>query len=499
MKPIWRNLSILLLYLLCSNNIAGKEILEQKIDVQFHQILLKDALMIVAEKGHFEWSYNAKIIQGNKKVTLVANDWTIRETLHALLGEGYQFKSNGNYIVLKKSRRSDSDTYGYIKDGRTGERIVGATVFDKKTLRATTTDSNGYYRLKMKKRIETDLVVAKLGFRDTVLQITSQTPRYLKLDLVEIPLDTARQKRTLKTEWGKVNREATKFFNATLEKWHELNLRDSVQRGWQVSLLPKIGSNHTLSGKVSNDWSLNVLAGNARGVEILEVGGLANFTQEYMRGVQIAGLFNQNNGATEGVQIAGLYNVTSTRLEGFQIGGLANLARQSDGIGQISGIANLAPKGNLALQIGGISNTTQSVEYLQVAGIYNRAQTVGSLQVSGLVNLADSVGIMQVTGILNRAKTVGGLQISGLINEADSVGILQVAGVFNRANSVTGVQVSGILNHAKKLRGIQFGLINATSDCTCMQFGLLNRVGRRWLPFFNAGISRSGRKKAGDE
>lgn len=68
-------------------------------------------------------------------------------------------------------------------------------------------------------------------------------------------------------------------------------------------MLPKIGTNHRLSGQVENDWSLNILAGQSRAVRKLEVGGLGNFTDDQVNGVQVGGLFNLLRGDNHGIQV----------------------------------------------------------------------------------------------------------------------------------------------------------------------------------------------------
>jgi hypothetical protein len=430
---------LLLLLAICVTPMQAIEVLERKIEVHFKQIPLKEALITVSEKGGFEWSYNANILDGNKKVTLNAMDWTVRETLLVLLGDGYQLKSNGNYLIIKKVKPNNESLSGYIKDPKTGNRVIGATVFDKKTLRATTTDSNGYYSLKVRKNAE--VVVAKLNFKDTILFVTPQTPRFATLQLEEIPIDTSAPKPDLELRVQRVGFAINRFFNASMDKWHQINLRDSLTRKWQVSLLPLVGSNHNLSGKVSNKFSLNALAGYSRGVEKLEIAGVGNFTRKYVRGAQIAGLFNLNNGSTYGIQVAGAYNHTADTLSGMQIGGLSNYTQVSTSrYGQIAGGFNFSEKGAM------------------------------KFQVAGFINSADQINSLQISGAFNNVNEVKGIQISGFLNYADVV---------------KGVQIAGMVNHARRVRGLQIGIINTAKDCDCLQIGLLNRSGRRWLPFVN--------------
>lgn len=440
-----------ILFLFSAMPVQGKEVLERKIDVRFHQTLLKDALVVVAQKGGFEWSYNANIIEGARHVSLIANDWTIREILYALLGEGYQFKSSGNYLIIKKGAASGGQISGYIKDPKTGKRVAGATVYDKRTLRATTTDSNGYYALKVKKHA--DIVVTKLDFKDTFLQVTPQTPHFVTVDLKPVAVDTLppTATTTIQEDLEQITNDLNRFFDATLEKWHERNLRDTLSREWQVSVLPGIGTNHTLSSKVTNDWSFNVFAGYSSGTNYLEVAGIGNFTKKKVNGVQVGGVFNQNAGSTYGIQVGGVYNTTMDTLAGIQIGGVVNHA----------GIANNA---------------------IQISGLYNGARH-GKLwiQSAGLINLADTINAVQISGLANTVNQMEGIQIAGLINKAQQSTGVQVSGLLNHAQEIEGVQF-GPINRAKKMSGLQFGLINTADDCDCTQIGLLNRSGKKWRP-----------------
>ncbi len=144
-------LKTICLLLFCCPGLYAADVLERRIDVRFQQIPLKEALATVAQKAGFEWSYNANLVDASRKISLIANDWTVRETLYELLGDGYDFKPNGQYLILKKRKKPAERLSGYLKDQGTGQRVVNATVYDRRTLRATTTDSNGYYELRVKK------------------------------------------------------------------------------------------------------------------------------------------------------------------------------------------------------------------------------------------------------------------------------------------------------------------------------------------------------------
>jgi hypothetical protein len=411
-------IALVLLLLLTVSGLRASDVLERHIVVRFWQTPLKEALTTVAQKAGFEWSYNANLIDGSRKISLVANDWTVRETLFELLGDGYEFKSTGNYLILKKRKKSDDRIYGYIKDPGTGLRVAHATVYDRKTLRATTTDSNGYYQLRAP--VNAQIAVTRLNYRDTFFAVQSQHSRLQKIELHVSPAPNPIQSgASLKTE-------TERFFKAAIDKWNEVNVPDSLHRRYQVSFLPNLGTNHNLSAKVINDWSLNFLAGTSLGNRKLEVGGIGNFTQKDMSGVQAGGIFNALRGNVNGVQVAGIFNLAGDTVRGAQIAGIFNFTRHA-----------VAPS-------------------IQAAGVFNDA-------------LEGTVAI-QVAGVANHATQVKGLQAAGAVNVADSV---------------EGIQVAAVVNKSRKVKGIQLGLFNSAKELQGIQIGLINRSGGRVLPLVN--------------
>jgi CarboxypepD_reg-like domain len=465
MKPIIR---IGIAVLVFCQNLYGIEVLERRIDVHFQQMPLKEALTQVARQGHFEWSYNSSIINANRLVTLDANDWTVREILYTLLGDGYQFKPSGNYVILKKQSRPPDRLSGYLKDPKTGQRLANATVYDRKTMRATTTDSNGYYALRRTKR-NTELVVSRLGYRDTILQVSSMTPQ---LQQISLTFNAAPPTYTpsLEMELRGMARAVERFLVAEAQKWRHRNVPDSLRRNMQVSFLPFVGSNRSLSGKVTNNFSFNIIAGYSKGVQMLEVGGVANFARSEVNGIQVAGAVNGVGDTLQGMQVAGVLNVA---------------VRTDNAVAQLAGLLNTAGQGDIYIQAAGILNVADTVRVIQAAGLVNVARRTGIAQLGGAANYAKTGQGLQASALLNITNDFEGIQVTGLVNRADDITGIQLAGLVNRANDFDGIQVSGLVNRAKRLRGIQIGLINSARRGAGVQIGLLNRSGKRVLPFFN--------------
>jgi CarboxypepD_reg-like domain len=366
-------------------------ILERPISVQLTNTPLKESLTAVSQAGRFEFSYNARILNLTKKITLFTNGLTVRETLFQILGDNYTYQQSGEYLIIKKQNKQKQFISGYISDAKTGKRVRNATVYDTKTLRSTTTDENGYYNLKIKER--STVVVAQLDYRDTILQITEGLTRFVKLDL-----DLKTEPKTVDSNpLGKGKTNLVGFFTSSLHKLNNMNVQDSIRRRFQLSLLPYFGTNHAMSGSVINDFSFNATVGYSRGSRILELSGIGNFTRENVQGIQASGIFNIVKGNVKGIQLAGTFNHVNDTLNGVQLAGVWNVATTAYALNQSAGLANIAWFGNLKTQFAGVANI---------------ADTINGVQASGILNLSRNVKGLQMSGFFNNAKTVNGVQIS---------------------------------------------------------------------------------------
>ncbi|MBU6340117.1 MAG: STN domain-containing protein [Bacteroidetes bacterium] len=442
--------------------LRGNDVLLRRIEVSFYQTPIKDAMAQIAQKGGFEWSYNAAILDSRQTVTLVAKNQTIGETLHEMFGSAYTFKQSGNYLILKKVKRPDEKLIGYVRDPRTGQKMSNVTVYDRTTLRSTTTDANGYYELPVKPNSQ--IVIAKLAYRDTLLQVSSQTPRFVKIDIhIDSVPAKAESYTFLESEINKAAGSLERIWTSSSQFLTGLNVKDSLQRRFQFSLLPTIGTNHVLSGKVINEVSINAVVGYSRGVRGFEIAGLGNITRGKVVGFQGAGLFNEVRENVEGVQLSGFYNRCGGAVRGLQAAGFINLAHAARGASvQLAGGFNLTPSGHFSVQAAGIANQCDTATILQAAGLYNWAKSeLSGVQAAGLFNAAwHGKAYAQLAGLGNWMR-------HGKVRH-------QAAGLFNLADTLRGMQLAGVFNRAHKLRGLQMGLINSAGEIDGMQIGLLN-------------------------
>jgi hypothetical protein len=434
-------LCLLCLSCIGSFSVLGQEtnLLNRKISVAFSNTPIRTVLSGIADKGHFSLSYNPNLVDDSKKITLTKQNRTVNEIMLDVLGSGYRFKVNGNYLILLKVNKPDGELLGYVRDPASGKGIAHVSVYDKKTLKSAVTDDEGFYRLPV--RDSSQIIVTRIGYRDTIIQLQPAMQRFQEIDLKPIEQNSSQQfSREVHYTLDYLVWVVGEKLDST-QFWRLNNIPDTINRPFQFSILPYVGTNHKLSNKVSNALSINLLGGISAATNGVEIAGGFNHTNREINGLQAAGAYNANQGDTKGAQLAGVFNQTGDTLSG-----------------------------------------------LQAAGVFNRcgAQVAHSTQLAGAVNLGggNDAPINQAAGVYNQAFSTDYFQLAGAVNIAQNMQGLQAAGAFNSAYEAVGVQIS-LVNKTHKLRGAQIGVFNWSNDTKGLQFGLINRNDKRVLPIVN--------------
>ncbi len=445
---------MILYMVLCSLFGDAQNILERRVSFTVNHQRLDDVLSIVSNNAGFSFSYNSSIVKRDSLVSLSVNNRTVRQVLNQLFNGNYEYKESGNYIILRrvslqvttvtKTTPAKDKSYiisGYVVNGETGERLSDVSIYETGHLTSTLTDANGNFTIKLKDKYKTSsLAVSKDSFEDTTVSIPQKFD--LKLVIAIVPVvdevivsspnifeqaDTTGNITMIDTT-SVVNKTVTddvektdmgKFLLTAKQKIRSLNMKKFfTEKPFQFSVIPGVSSQGKLSGQVVNNFSFNLFGGYTAGVNGLEIGGLFNLNKKDVRYLQAAGLFNIAGGSVTGLQIGGLQNTSLKNVTGVQAAGINNYVK-----GNVSG-----------LQIGGIGNINGG--------------TMNGFQAAGVFNYQN--------------KNLSGIQLGGVGN---------IGG-----GEVKGFQVAGIFNYAKKLKGVQFGLINIADTSDGYSIGLINIV-----------------------
>ena len=441
---------------------TGQNILSKNISLDVNRQRLDNVLEILSNKADFYFSYNSKIVKKDSLVSLSVRNKTIGEILNLLFNNTYEFKESGNYVIIRKApirltmvtnkavvEDKIYSVSGYVYDEQSGIAVNEASVYEKKQLVSSLTNERGYFKLKLKssKTSTATLFISKEFYQDTSIVIEPRHNQEIMITM--IPLEREEEKVTISpgdyltpdslgqaanntdttalvnvtpppVDSASVERTGMgKFLLSAKQKIQSINLNNFfATRPFQVSLVPGLGSHGKMSGQVVNNFSLNVFGGYTAGTNGIEIGGLFNIDKKEVKYFQAAGIFNVVGGKVTGFQVAGVNNTVLNDTKGFQVAGVNNHVQ-----GKFSGI--------------------------QVGGVYN--------------HVTDSVKGFQVAGVANFARRkVNGVQIGG------------VANIANR--EMSGVQIAGVFNYAKKLKGLQIGLINIADTSEGYSIGLINVI-----------------------
>lgn len=365
-------------------------ILERKLSIVAKEEKLDLFLKRLGETGGCIFSYSPSAIDVSRSVTGSFSNQPLREILERVFEGEVEIKQKGVYVILtpKPASAKELTVSGYVVDQKTGKAIRDATIYDPITLKSSTTNEYGFFELSVKNPAldSLELVVTKQDYSETLV-IKDKNNAFNKILLQAKEVDFGEIGETItkpvKNFWA-WTKNSVGFTN--LE-----NVRDTLHRGFQASIIPFVGTNRKISGSVSNDYSFNLLGGFSGGTNKLEMGGLFNLSSGNVQYVQMAGLFNQVRGTVRGAQLAGLANLTYTNVEGAQAAGLINFNLGQVQGAQLAGLINVAGKGIDGGQFSFLANYAgKNINGVQISPILNIGKNVCGLQL-GLFNYADSI------------------------------------------------------------------------------------------------------------
>ncbi|NOT75148.1 MAG: hypothetical protein HOP08_09490 [Cyclobacteriaceae bacterium] len=401
-------------------------ILERKLTVSFSEEKIPATLSRIAQEGKFSFSYNSSIISNDQTVTLTASNKTVREILNEIFKGGMDYKEKSNHLILTKVIVKPQPSTiaviisGYVEDAVTKERIADVSVYDKKSVTSVITDEYGYFKMKLDKKDQTaSIAVSKRDYRDTLVTITAPGNQYLNILIEPLGKDSLIVQATTSPK-DSIKEELAMPYN---DEPNVRNISDTLYSDIQISLLPFLGSNGSLSGNVINNYSINMLGGYSMGTRQIELGFFANIDRGDVSWLQIAGLGNLVGGNVYGVQASGFFNVNGGETKAAQLTGFGNVNFHDFKGVQVAGFGNVNLSSADGVQVAGFANLVNGPSHgVQVAGFANlqTSRYIGP-QIAGFSNIAtDHITGSQISAFFNYGKKVSGTQI-GLFNVADSL------------------------------------------------------------------------------
>ncbi|MES2517222.1 MAG: STN and carboxypeptidase regulatory-like domain-containing protein [Bacteroidota bacterium] len=430
----FRTLKYIICFVLLLNTLfvtAQIPLLERSISLRINNEKVGNVLEIIAKQGNFSFSYNSDILDVNNRVDVIVSKKTVREVLNIIFDGTLSYKVRGQYIILQKNDREITakslTISGYIFDKQTDKHLEKVSIYDRKSLSSTITNQYGFYRIKLSvSQLPIRLTISRPGYEQQSILIKSPQSIYQDIELSPIKRETifnppiednSIEKMDLfknqnptpeiqpvkvtsaindfpditdesifptsptfdstlyESNWDMFIKRLGKIFVSRSQRINAQNVKDSLNRNFQFSILPFLGTNRLLSGSIKNDYSVNILMGYSGGVRKLEVGGLINGVRQDVEGIQLAGLGNIAGGTLSGVQASSLLNIAGHMDGGLQLSGSFNaIIKESSGwqIAPVNFAHRVLPGGK---QIGfiNISDSTETtpIGFLSFVGSGN--------------------------------------------------------------------------------------------------------------------------------
>ncbi|MBP6235902.1 MAG: carboxypeptidase-like regulatory domain-containing protein [Saprospiraceae bacterium] len=358
------------------------------------------------------------------------------------------------YIIVKPNKdatKKELSINGTITDPNSNEPLSDASIYVKKHRILVNSDKKGRFVFNVPSSAkQIKINIAKENYLDTSVVIVASQSQTLHIKMRSFPRQRISEFDSLPSKElliGSITNDRIpaspeivkssyneNFWNKMkLKNVNLVNINDTIFKSFSVSLLPPISTNKLLSFHTRNTISLNIIGGNSKGLNGLEIGGVYNYDDGDVYGMQVAGVVNALSEDVVGTQISGVMNAVKGNVKGVQIAGVIN---NNDSITD-------------GIQISGVYQKTHTLRGLQIGGLYNRAVKATGGQISGFLNTVDSATtFLQIAGLYNHGANIRGLQISGLVNTCDTLEGLQI-GIFNRANHVKKGLSIGLINYVK--------------------------------------------------
>jgi hypothetical protein len=370
-------------------SLAQTPLLERPITLRFNNEKISVVLDNIAKQGGFSFSYNSDIFDVNNRGDITVTNKPVREVLNLIFRGTITYKVKGNYIILQKNNQEEQKKNlilcGYVIDKQTDKPLEKVTIYDRKSLSSTVSNQYGFYRIKLSvSDLPIKLSISKTDYEKHSIVVKSPQTTYEIIGLnpviqqyVELPqaifednsmeqMDSLRSLNSnvetkpiseiiappfpditdenlfptspiidstlYESRWDKFIKNIGKLLVSRSQRINAQNIKDSLSRDFQFSVLPFLGTNRLLSGSIKNDVSVNLLMGYSGGVRKLEIGGILNGVRRDVEGIQVAGVGNIVGGKVSGVQVGGVFNIAGHLESGLQVSPIFNvIIKESNG------------------------------------------------------------------------------------------------------------------------------------------------------------------------
>ncbi|WP_425420782.1 TonB-dependent receptor [Phaeodactylibacter xiamenensis] len=142
-----RLLLLILLTIPCAYVLVAQGVLDQQVSAEFWEVSLEEALYRLGDEHDLRLSFSNDILPP-KVITAKFEQRTIGSALGQLLQDTpLRIKELGGQIVIFLPVDLEFTINGILVDASTGERLIGANIYDNKSGKGTVTNEYGYFSI----------------------------------------------------------------------------------------------------------------------------------------------------------------------------------------------------------------------------------------------------------------------------------------------------------------------------------------------------------------
>jgi len=178
LKKIFLSLTLLL-----SLGLSAQSVLDKPLDFSVENERISEALFSLSEHADVNITFSPKFFKKDRKVSLAVKNKPLKFVLRDCLEGtkiGFQFTDGG--IVLFRKIVKKHTLSGYLSDAQTGERLVGANIFELTSSQGGASNAYGFYSQKFKQG-KLKLQISYLGYQTEIVELDLNKSRSFDFSL----------------------------------------------------------------------------------------------------------------------------------------------------------------------------------------------------------------------------------------------------------------------------------------------------------------------------
>jgi hypothetical protein len=182
---------------------AGSDLLNREVKLSLSGGTVREILLEITELSQINFSYSPQVINLDKYVNLEPGKEKLADILNQLFrNDEIRYTQEENVVIL--SRLKKYTVSGFLENSESGERLIGASVYDSVSRAGTISNNYGYFSMTLPEG-EVTLKSSYVGYSQVSINLLlkSDTSIIIRLEPgLEIDEVTVLSKRP----WGNISR-----------------------------------------------------------------------------------------------------------------------------------------------------------------------------------------------------------------------------------------------------------------------------------------------------